>query len=52
MAVNATKDVVFTKDENENYVPDINIQFPNRSGYMFDGWYTSDTEQTSANEWT
>ena len=52
MAVNATKDVVFTKDESGNYIPDINIQFPNNSGYMFDGWYTSPSNQTSATEWT
>ena len=23
------------------YVPNINLQIPNRTGYMFDGWYTN-----------
>ena len=51
MVVDDTQKVVFTKDDNK-YIPDINIQFPNREWYMFDGWYTSATQQTPANEWT
>jgi uncharacterized repeat protein (TIGR02543 family) len=51
MVVGDVQDVVFTKDGNGNYVPDINIQFPNKSGYMFDGWYTSSSNQIPENEW-
>jgi len=32
------------------YEPSENIQFPNRSGYMFDGWYTTPANQTT--EWS
>jgi hypothetical protein len=52
MVVNATKNLSFTKNDSGNYIPDINIQFPSKSGYMFDGWYTSGTVQTAATEWT
>lgn len=31
-----------------DYIPDINLQIPNRTGYMFDGWYTNTSYTT---EW-
>ena len=56
-AVDEIQKVVFIKDGSGKYIPDINIQFPNKApqwetGYMFDWWYTSAIHQTSANERT
>ena len=28
-------------------MPDINVQNPNLAGHMFDGWYTTATNQTT-----
>ena len=48
MPVNATKDVTFTLNASGQFIPDINIQNPNKektwiTGWMFDGWYFDKT---------
>jgi len=57
MNIDEIKEVTYTKNANWDYIPDINLQFPNRnsenmsqqSWWMFAWWYTTSTNQTT--EW-